>query len=83
MGGRGRWGSLEGPCEAFQAVDDPILGGSCRDREVLMSKLDRFQDDLALVVHIDQFEATVGVKSSANVETLLCAEIPGMSSGRL
>jgi hypothetical protein len=48
-----------------------------------MSKLDRIQDDLALGACIDQLEAMIGVKGRANVETLLCTEIPGMSSGRL
>jgi hypothetical protein len=48
-----------------------------------MLKLDCIQDDLALGVCIDQLEATVGVKGMANVETLLCMEIPGTSSGLL
>jgi hypothetical protein len=64
-------------------MDGAILGGRRRDGEVLMLTLNRIQDDLALGVCIYQLEAIVGVRGRANVETLLCMEILGTSSGWL
>jgi hypothetical protein len=40
-------------------MDNLILCGRCRDREVGMAKFDQIGDDLTLDVRIDQFEAAV------------------------
>jgi hypothetical protein len=40
-------------------MDDSILCGRCRDREVGMVEFDCIGDNLTLGVRIDQFEAAV------------------------
>jgi hypothetical protein len=51
------------PCKCssdnLQAIDDSILCGRCRDREVGMQEFNRIRDNLTLGVRIDQFEAAV------------------------
>ncbi len=46
-------------CDNLKAMDNSILYGRCRDREVGMAEFDRIGDNLTLVVRIDQFEAAV------------------------
>ena len=55
----GRCRPCKGSSNNLKAMDDSILCGQCRDREVGMAKFNHIWDNLTLGVHIDQFEAVV------------------------
>jgi hypothetical protein len=48
-----------------------------------MPEFDHVGDDLALGVHLNKFEAMVGVECQPGVESFLCAEVPRTLSGWL
>jgi hypothetical protein len=55
----GRRHPCEGSGNVLKAMDDSILCGWCRDREVGMVEFNRIGDNLKLGVSVDQFEAAV------------------------
>jgi hypothetical protein len=58
-------------------MDDLILCGWCRDREVGMVEFNRIRDNLTLGVRNDKFEATVQLQGWTNVEAIFGTEVPG------
>ena len=64
-------------------MGNPVLSQWCWDGAVRMPEFDRVGDDLALGVHTNKFEATVGVERRPDVESFLGAEVPRTSSGWL
>ena len=69
--------------EGTEAMDNPIIGRWRRDGAVGMAKFNRVQNNLALGVHLDEFEATIRIEGRPNVETFFGAIIPGATRGRL
>jgi hypothetical protein len=70
-------------CDNLKAMDNSILYGRCRDREVGMAEFDRIGDNLTLVVRIDQFEAAVWLRGWTNVEAIFGMEVLGTARCRL
>ncbi len=48
-----------------------------------MAKFNRVRNNLALGVHLDQFEATIQIEGRPNVETFFGAILSGATRGRL
>ena len=64
-------------------MSNPVLSQWCWDGAVRMPEFDHVGDDLALGVHLNKFEAMVGVKHRPDVESFLGAEVPRTLSGWL
>ena len=67
--------SSERPCNLLQSMDDPVFCGGGRYSKESVRKLHRIQDNLALGVSVDEFEAGVGAQGGSNVESLLCVKV--------
>jgi hypothetical protein len=64
-------------------MGDPVLSRWCWDGAVRMPEFDRVGDDLNLGVHLNKFEAMVGVERWPDVESFLGTELPRTLSGWL
>jgi hypothetical protein len=66
-----------------EALDNPIFSHWRQDGAVGMTKFNRVQNNLALGIHLDAFEATVRIEGGTNVKTFFCPKVPRSPSGWL
>jgi hypothetical protein len=67
----------------METVDNPIFSRWHWDGAVGMPKFNCVRNNLALGIHLDEFEATVRVKGGPDVKAFFGSKVPRLPSGWL
>jgi len=81
--GSGGRGVRERISDSVETLDNPIFSGWYRDGAVGVPKFNCVRNNLALGIHLDEFEATVRIEGGPDIKTFFGSKVPRSPSGWL
>jgi len=81
--GSGGRGVRERISDSVETLDNPIFSGWYRDGAVGVPKFNCVRNNLALGIHLDEFEATEKIEGGPDIKTFFGLKVPRSPSGWL